>query len=223
MNKDLAHQYDNLAKDFSNVNQKWNKDSRRALHKMLPKSLEGKSVLDLGCGNGAETQKYVDLGAVSVLGVDASQEMLKEAREKTKGITFQYGLFDSIPAEDGVFDYVFSRYAFQTAENLESIWNEVNRVLKSGGIFMFVVTHPIRQFKEKKKVGKDYFKQEIVESVCFDGALTFKEPSHTLQEYFSQFMLENFTLEEYEEQFDIDAEKTGDIYPGFLLLKWKKK
>ena len=86
-----------------------------------------------------------------------------------------------------------------------------------------LVTHPIRQFYEKKIVGKDYFKKEIVESLCFDGAVTFKEPTHTLQEYLSPFMLNNFILEAYSEDFDPAAEKIVDVYPGFMILRWTRK
>jgi hypothetical protein len=110
-----------------------------------------------------------------------------------------------------------------TSENLEPIFNEVHRVLKSKGVFVLLVTHPIRQFYEKKKQDKDYFKKELVDSLCFDGALTFKEPSHTLMEYFSTFVLKNFTLEAYDERFDPAAEKIVDTYPGFVIFKWIKK
>lgn len=110
-----------------------------------------------------------------------------------------------------------------TSAELEPIFAEVERVLKPGGTFLLLVTHPIRQLYEKKKSEKDYFQKEIVDSICFDGAVTFKEPSHTLKEYFSPFMFANFILEDYDEQFDPAAEKIIDTYPGFLILKWRKK
>ena len=219
---DLSHQYDPLADTFEAVLDKGNRVSRGAFRDALP-SLEGKSVLDIGCGEGSDCAFYLESGAKMVSGLDASKELLEKAKNKYPGIDFQYGVFEKIPFGDNKFDIVLSKYALMTSDDLEPIFSEVDRVLKPNGIFIFLVTHPIRQFYEKKKAGKDYFKKEIVDSVCFDGALIFKEPTHTLKEYFSPFLLSKFTLEGYDEQFDPAAEKIVDIYPGFSIFKWLKR
>lgn len=220
--EEITHQYDPIADEFAAVIEEGNKASREAFQSMLP-SLTGKSVLDLGCGDGTDCAFYIDQRASSASGIDASKELLQKAKQKHPQIDFQYGLFEKIPFENEKFDFVFSKYALMTSADLEPIFSEVHRVLKTGGTFMFLVTHPIRQFYEKKHDGKDYFKKEIVNSVCFDGKITFKEPSHTLREYFSDFMIKNFILEGYDERFDPAAEKIVDTYPGFILLKWKKR
>ncbi len=63
-------------------------------------------------------------------------------------------------------------------------------------------------------------RNEIVESVFFDGQVTAKEPSHTLNEYLSPTFFKHFTLEAYEEGYDSGAEKVdGDIYPSFFIIK----
>ncbi len=49
---------------------------------MLP-DFQGKRVLDLGCGFGWHCRYAVEQGAKSVVGVDLSAKMLREAREKT--------------------------------------------------------------------------------------------------------------------------------------------
>ena len=53
------------------------------LKKMLP-DFKGKRVLDLGCGFGWHCQYAVENGAISAVGVDISEKMLKEARNKTQ-------------------------------------------------------------------------------------------------------------------------------------------
>ena len=218
----LSHQYDPIADEFSKVIEVGNATSTKAFRKLVPE-LKNLSVLDIGCGDGTDCAYYKSQGAGYVAGIDASRELLHHASQKTKDVDFKYGLFEKLPFEDSGFDNVFSKYALQTAPKLEPIFMEVNRVLKSGGIFTLLVVHPIRQFYEKKKVGKDYFRQEVVSSVCFDGALTFQEPSHTLKEYYSKYMLKNFELVAFEEQFEPAAEKIVDTYPGFLILQWKKR
>ena len=220
--QDLSHQYDPLADTFTSVLDSGNRVSRGAFRKMLP-DLKGKEVLDIGCGEGSDTAYYLECGASVVAGIDASKELLERGKKKYPAIDFQYGVFEKIPYDDKKFDIVLSKYAIMTSADLEPIFSEAHRVLKSGGEFVFLVTHPIRQLYEKKKDNKDYFKKEIVESVCFDGALTFKEPTHTLQEYFTSFMVNNFILTAYDEEFDPAAEKIVDTYPGFLTLRWVKK
>ncbi|MES2931389.1 MAG: class I SAM-dependent methyltransferase [Patescibacteria group bacterium] len=223
MNPDeLSHQYDSIADSFEKAIEEGNKASKDAMRARLP-DMHGKSALDIGCGEGTDAAFYLESGASRVAGLDASKELLEKAKQKHPGIDFQYGLFEKIPFGDGEFDFVFSKYALMTSAELEPAFVEVQRVLKPGGVFMFVVTHPIRQFYEKRKEGKDYFKKEIVDSVCFDGLITFREPTHTLKEYLSEYMLSNFTLEAYEECFDPAAEKIVDTYPGFVLLKWQKR
>jgi len=48
----------------------------------------GASVLDVGCGTGAWTNLFVNMGASRVVGVDQSEKMLKRAREKYPSIEF---------------------------------------------------------------------------------------------------------------------------------------
>jgi len=53
------------------------------LKKMLP-NFQDKKVLDLGCGFGWHCGFAIENGANSVIGVDISQKMLSEAKNKTK-------------------------------------------------------------------------------------------------------------------------------------------
>ncbi len=218
----LSHQYDSIADSFEEAIKEGNKASEEVMRPLIP-DLEGKTVLDVGCGDGTDAAFYLSKGAAKVAGIDASKELLEKAQQKQSEIDFQYGLFEKIPFEEHSFDYVFSKYALMTSAEIDPIFKEVHRVLKPGGTFMFLVTHPIRQFYEKKQDGKDYFKKEIVDSICFDGLITFKEPTHTLKEYLSDYALSHFTLERFEERFDPAAEKIVDTYPGFMLLEWRKR
>jgi ubiquinone/menaquinone biosynthesis C-methylase UbiE len=146
--------------------------------------------------------------------------MVRLAREKNPNGVIAVGSFDKIPFKDQSFDFVVSKWALQTADLIDPIYKEIVRVLKPGGRLIYLACHPIRQFIEKKRKGKDYFKKEIVESVFFDGQITALEPSHTFNEYLSPFFFKNFELEAYEEGFDSGAEKVdGDIYPSFFIIK----
>ncbi len=222
MNNDLSHQYDLVATDFEEVIQTYAEESRNTYRGYVP-NIKGHVTLDLGCGNGLDCKYFLEKGAIKVHGLDASVELLQKSDIDNPNIHLQYGIFERLPYEDCLFDSVFSKYALQTCPDLETVFREVWRVLKSGGQFMFLAVHPIRQLYEKKYEGKNYFEQQIVDSLCFDNKITFKEPTHTLKEYFSNFMIDHFNLELYEEYWDPDAEKIIDVYPGYLILRWVKK
>lgn len=114
------------------------------LKKMMP-SFQGKKVLDLGCGFGWHCQFAIDNGAKSVIGIDISQKMLNEAKNKTKSEYIQY---ICMPIEDidfpaNSFDVVISSLAIHYVESFENILSKISKCLSNGGDFVFSVEHPI--------------------------------------------------------------------------------
>lgn len=114
------------------------------LKKLLP-SFQGKRVLDLGCGFGWHCQFAIENGAKSVIGVDISQKMLSQARDKTKSDHIQY---ICMPMEDinfsvDSFEVVISSLAFHYVQSFEDILRKISNCLSKGGEFVFSVEHPI--------------------------------------------------------------------------------
>lgn len=208
---------------FSDVVVDNNKDSNQAYFSHFSTSLEGKFVLDLGCGNGYDLTELERRGAI-VSGIDASQEMVAIAQNNKPSACIKVGYFDNIPFSDGSFDLVVSKWALQTASHIDPIYEEISRVLKLDGQLIYLTGHPMRQFMEKKRDGKNYFEKEIVESVFFDGQITAREPSHTMNEYLSPTFFKKFSLFAYEEGNDSGAEKVnGDTYPSYLIVQAGRK
>jgi hypothetical protein len=103
-------------------------------------------------------------------------------------------------------------------------YQEVHRVLKPRGTFLYLASHPLYQFLEKRKHPKDYFQKEMVEVKLFEGKIIIREPTHTLNEYLSAYFFQHFDLQAYEEGFDDSVKKIqGDTYPIFFILKSVKK
>lgn len=214
-----SKQYDSFAKKYSEIFIENNLDSIAAYLRNFDFSLEGKKVLDLGCGDGFDLTQMKLRGA-EIYGIDSSEEMVKIATGKNPEGIVKVGCFENIPFPANFFDLVISKWAFQTSADIDPIYQEINRVLKSNGQLIYLSGHPIRQFIEKKQKSKNYFKKEIVISTFFDGQVTAKEPSHTLNEYLSPMFFQYFTLDSYEEGFDAGAEKVdGDIYPSYFIIK----
>jgi ubiquinone/menaquinone biosynthesis C-methylase UbiE len=215
-------QYNGIANKYSDLFVKENELSIAAYFKQFDFDLNNKKLIDLGCGDGHDLQIFGKHGAI-LHGIDASEDMVKQAKVLNPSADIKVGYFENIPYPDNSFDIVVSKWSFQTSAEIEPIYKEVLRVLKPNGYFVFLTGHPTRQFIEKKKHPKDYFKKEMVESVLFGGKITVKEPSHTMNEYLSPFFLHHFVLQEYMEGFDAGAEKVeGDIYPIFVIFKARK-
>lgn len=93
----------------------------------------GEGILDLGCGDGHLTKRIAETGA-SVIGVDASPEMVAAAR--SRGIAAEVGNAEALPCADQSFDAVFSNAALHWIRNQDAMMAEVRRVLKPGGRFV---------------------------------------------------------------------------------------
>ncbi|MCW4020633.1 MAG: methyltransferase domain-containing protein [Candidatus Bathyarchaeota archaeon] len=129
--------------------------------------LQGKRLIDIGCGPGVYSLELAKRGA-DVLGVDISQKMLDKARNNAETanvkLTLRKSYAHSLPSKDGSFDI-----AALILMNLDTeVLEEVARILKSGGLLLFSDTHPMIESKgrwEGKGIGasrvvEDYFSQD---------------------------------------------------------------
>jgi SAM-dependent methyltransferase len=92
----------------------------------------GERILDLGCGDGALTERLASLGT-SIVGVDASVEMVEAAR--ARGLDAR--LVDACAlAFQHEFDAVFSNAVLHWVPDLAPVLEGVRRALKPGGRFV---------------------------------------------------------------------------------------
>jgi trans-aconitate methyltransferase len=92
----------------------------------------GERILDLGCGDGALTEKLVAAGAV-VTGADNSEALLSAARKRGLDVHFKDGQALDYGPE---FDAVFSNAALHWMTRAEDVVKGVARALKKGGRFV---------------------------------------------------------------------------------------
>ena len=67
---------------------------------LLP-DLQGKKLLDLGCGTGGHLQLYLERNAESVVGTDLSAKMLEQAEKRAKKVRSIFWTFFVISVTDG--------------------------------------------------------------------------------------------------------------------------
>ena len=101
-------------------------------------------VLDLGSG----TAMLLTLlgrqwnGNLNLIGIDISKEMVQKANENTrkagqeKRLDFQIATASHLPFRDRAFDLIISSYSLHHWSEPVTVFNEVQRVLKDGGIYL---------------------------------------------------------------------------------------
>jgi len=103
--------------------------------------LQGKYVLDIGCGTGIVSFLAVSRESAKVIGIDISRYMLEQCRRKAviKGyskeqVDFRQYDAEFLPFDNGSFDIVLSSMMFGLIPNQERVLSEMKRVLKPNGI-----------------------------------------------------------------------------------------
>ena len=150
INKGKSNDYDKFAKKRQMDLISGAKQSHRFVEKPMMKSmrpeLSGKKVLMLGCGTGEESLLLESFGAVAkdITGIDLSSNSIKIAKDTYPDINFVIGDMCELPFADESFDFVYSSLAVHYSETPEKVYEEVYRVLKKDGLFLFSVAHPLR-------------------------------------------------------------------------------
>ncbi len=118
-----AEKYDKNARFVSDL-------GSEVLNWLAPKP--GERILDLGCGDGALTEKLVQAGA-HVIGADNSEPLLAAARARGLDARFIDGEKLDFGPE---FDAVFSNAALHWMTRADDVVKGVARALKAGGRFV---------------------------------------------------------------------------------------
>lgn len=122
--------------------QKYLNAQRNTLRLGTSGNLQGKSVLDVGCGFGMACTIMKLLGADTVEGIDTFQPMIDtcksymQATPELSDIRVQNGLSYQLPFDDDSFDVVMNFEALSHFMHQEQSIAEAVRVLKPGGTYV---------------------------------------------------------------------------------------
>ncbi|CAI0844541.1 class I SAM-dependent methyltransferase [Serratia quinivorans] len=116
----------------------------QTIRSILP-DLQGKKVVDLGCGYGWFCRSAREQGAASVLGLDLSEKMLDKARAMTQdaGIEYRQQDLEQLQLPTASFDLAYSSLTLHYIEDLAQLFATVYQALGPGGQFIFTAEHPI--------------------------------------------------------------------------------
>lgn len=134
---------------------------RPALRSMLPSSLGGATVLDAGCGSGAQAQWLLDQGA-DVIGVDLSPRMVEEARRRCQGRArfVVADLAEPLPLEPRSLDGITCSLALHYVRDWSVPLRSFAAALRPGGWAVISLDHPFGPRLPGQQGG--YFDTELV-------------------------------------------------------------
>jgi len=98
----------------------------------------GARVLDAGCGPGGISEMLAEVVGETgqVLGIDLSEERIREARQRFQHrptLRFQVADIHATGLPDGAFDYTWCQYVFQYLPRRRAALDELIRVTRPGG------------------------------------------------------------------------------------------
>ena len=157
----MFNEYDKYAKERQEKLLKGTSKPHRFAEKPMMFSmlsnLTGKKVLLLGCGTGEETKMLESFGAVDMIGIDLSEESIRIAKETYPNYEFIVGDMHKLPFDNESFDYVYSSLTIHYSDKPNLVYDEIYRILKNNGQFLFSIGHPMRWSSANVEVnGKKY-------------------------------------------------------------------
>lgn len=140
-NKKFFDEYIKMRDNKVNAN---NVIEKPIFREMLPK-MQGKRVLDLGCGYGDLCMHAINNGAVKVVGADISKKMIELAKEKNANKNIEYIVkpMEKIADLTDKFDIIVSSLAFHYVEDFDKLIKDISYLLKPNGVLLFSQEHPI--------------------------------------------------------------------------------
>ncbi|WP_422768203.1 class I SAM-dependent methyltransferase [Photobacterium leiognathi subsp. mandapamensis] len=131
--------------------------------KKLIGEVKGKDIIDLGCGSGVYANYFVQQQAGQVTCIDYSAEMIELVKNKlgNRVNAYSHNVAEGLLfVADQSADLVVSALMIHYLEDLAALCQEVHRVLKQGGEFVFSTHHPFADFE--CSLSGNYFEREFI-------------------------------------------------------------
>jgi ubiquinone/menaquinone biosynthesis C-methylase UbiE len=195
--RDVADAYDRWAASYD-ADRNATRDLDADVVRRSPLAIDGRDVLELGCGTGKNTVWLAER-ARSVVALDFSPGMLARARERVRGshVRFvEHDVREPWPVADASADVIVGNLVLEHVADLAPVYAEAARALRAGGRLLFCELHPERQ----RRGGQAHFTEAAT------GA-TVHVPAHlhTVAEYVNGGLDAGLALRHLGEWLETDA------------------
>ena len=191
--------------------------------------VKGLRVLDAGCGPGLYARELVAAGARSVVGIDASPQMVRLATQEVRG-PVEFRVHDLTQPfdwlEDGSFDAALMALVIHHVDDRVAALREIARVLRPGGHLVVSTHHPTRDWT---RLGGSYFAVEKIEETWKRGWRVhyWRQP---LEATCAEFAAAGFLIEQLREpaatpalrEHDPEAAEQLSVEPAFIVFRLLK-
>lgn len=202
---------------------------RPATLSLLP-DVNGKHVLDAGCGPGVYSEWLVAHGGI-VLALDANEKMVALARQRLgeKVQVLQANLETPLDfLVDASFDIIVCPLVMDYIKEWEPTFKEFHRILRAQGCLVFSMEHPYMKYATHHLMS-NYFKVERVEYIWRGFGKPVNVPSYRrpLSGVINPLLQVGFILDKIleplpiEEFYEKDPEDYDELIrsPGFMCVR----
>jgi SAM-dependent methyltransferase len=165
-------------------------------------NVKGKRVLELGCGGAQCSIAFAHQGAHAI-GVDISSAQLAFARRliEREGVKvdLRHGdLADLAFVRADTMDLVFSAYAFGFVEDLDRVFRQAHRVLRTEAPLVFSLPHPAYDMIDDDAdppllIRRSYFDRSPIDYEW--NGIPFTDYRHTIGDLFASLTRANFRVD----------------------------
>ncbi len=177
--------------------------------------VNGKKVLEIGCGTGHSLEYVASRGAKELWGLDMAENQLHKAYQFLEERHLSANLVCAAMEEEcdipmNYFDIVYSVYAIGWTTDLGGTFGRIASYLKQDGIFIFSWSHPIHKCvaaeNDQLVFKKNYFDESWYSVSLGEGTLALAD--RKLSTYVNALVKAGFVIEEMIEESDEDILNT---------------
>jgi SAM-dependent methyltransferase len=194
----------------------------------------GRSVLDVGCGNGGKLAELVGDGATASVGVDVTGNFLSAQPPGLEFIRGDLSELDSVPGLAGrTFDRILFLQSFGYAKNPVRTLQAARAMLADDGFILLTKTQPIRYAVERAEqnetsLGEEYFSTAPFSYLSgWNDQITLTKRPYTISDLINVFSAAGLWIETaIEPQLSEDARRRYphkqawmNKYLGILIFK----
>ncbi len=197
-------------------------------------NVQGKKILDLGCGEGGYSRELTKRGA-QLVSVDCSSKAIEYAISLARAENLDIEHFvrnsnDLFDIESEQFDVVLCSMMLMDCEDFDGTLQEAYRVLKKGGKVFASVLHPCFDGNHETGIGrqgvgierqvvvKNYFEPKEWTAPLHKGTIPVIWRHRTLEDYVKGFLKAGFIIEDVNE-----PQATDEQAQISTAMAWLKK